>query len=1262
MYDMQPIRWLVGASLILLLLVSGSVQAQNENGRGRHKQIYVVPAPGAVVIDGKFDDWDLSGQIEMFVVEQTRAMQSAKFALMHDEQALYVSGDVNDPTPMMNRHDPQVAPDKAWDADSCQFRLTVDPAAGYPINENGYDYTGGKVDTRDDIVHLLLWNYTDLEQANLQMHVGMSFRVPQPEWIPKGLVPQGLFTGKYIKREDGSGYRFEYRIPWSVLGAKRPLRGGDTVAGTVQFNWSRPDGLKTGGQSAWAYDIMGKPGFAFQSTACWGKMIFSETGDIPRELVTAGVPPEPPMPLEFAYTLPQDSETTVQLFDKNGRSMRIIVPQQARLAGKNVERWDGLDSDGNVLPAGEYSWKGIYHNPITARYRFSVHNSGTPPYPTDDNKGGWGADHGYPADVWALKDGMLLSWDSCEFGWGIIRTDLYGKKLWGSKHIARHMASDGSKIFIAGGHGFTPSLNVIMIDVKDTRPARFENGVASIAAPPGGDNNTNEVTGLVYHNGLLYIAYAKRNLVAVFETTSGDLKAQWNVPAPGRMAMRPDGSLAVISDEKIVSVKDGNVSPWIATNIDGPISIAVAADGVAYVANRGAMQNVSVFTADGRYLRSIGTPGGRPAIGKYDKEGLYMAGGMTLDAQGRLWVAETTDSPKRFSVWDVATGANLKEFFGGSGYFAYGNIDPNRPNEILAHNVLWEIDWKNYTSKPLTTVWRQTDPNMAPPVGPEGYVNVARMMTAANGRQYMWGANYRMSLLLRRDGDVFKPFAAIMRVEDRKSAYYRSTGIALVDSDAARYPVGHYFWQDENDDQIVQPAELLRLPKDFERNTNDFIWLDKDLKVQLTTGQILRPVRIEDNGQPRYDITIAEKAKVDGSHYYYLKDDEGRMYTKGGSLSGYSADGARLWYYPNMINWPNALNLPMVKAGRLWGMTGSMGVAGDFIAQQTYYGPNHIFRNDGQYVAAVLSDGRGGSQGAYDGQPEGQGGTFVKLSIDGTERYFIIHGGQDTRIWEVLGLDTIQDLPGGVYVHTPEMVEKTKQAQAAYAAALKGEKRLVIAQGKQALDTAAPVGKTLEDGRNFATRMAYDADNLYVRYDVRTPSTLLNASPEPSLIFKGGNLLDIQLATDATADPARKTPAPDDLRLLVTRQGEKTVAVLFRPKIKGFNGEPIVLTSPTGKESFDSIEVLDDIQLEYSKTDEGFTATVTIPLKRLGLTLAPGQKLKADLGYIFGNAEGTRTTIRAYVFNHDGFSANVVDDIPNESRLEPAEWGEATVE
>jgi hypothetical protein len=106
------------------------------------------------------------------------------------------------------------------------------------------------------------------------------------------------------------------------------------------------------------------------------------------------------------------------------------------------------------------------------------------------------------------------------------------------------------------------------------------------------------------------------------------------------------------------------------------------------------------------------------------------------------------------------------------------------------------------------------------------------------------------------------------------------------------------------------------------------------------------------------------------------------------------------------------------------------------------------------------------------------------------------------------------------------------------------------------------------------------------------------------LLFKGGNVLDIQLATDPATDPKRTKPAPGDLRLLISRQAAatpgaqpKTVAVIYRPKVKGFTGKPETLSSPTGSEPFDTIEQTERIKLDYKSTPgiQGFDALLTIP-------------------------------------------------------------------
>jgi len=1222
-------------------------------GRGENIELYVVPAPAGVVIDGSLEDWDWSGHVTSYVIPETKETMSARLAMMYDAEALYVGGVVRDSSPMMNRHDPQTNPARAWDADVCQIFFGLDPDAEQPLQYSSFERAHDEV----DVGTMLLWYYTDREEPTMAMFRGMQFVKPlRPDLDENGHIPAAHFQAAYRKGDDGLHYTFEYRIPWTTLAMKRVPKADDTLAASLAVFWSRPDGLKTAGGAAWAWNVMSKPGFPFQSSAVWGTLRFVPKGNIPREWVTGHLPPEQPLPLTLTYDLPREGEATIQLFDEDNTAVRILVAQQFRPVGINTERWDGLNDQGQPLPPGRYTWRGQVSDPIKADYRFSVHNSGQPPYPTDDNTGGWGGDHGSPTTVLALDDGMILAWSMAEFGWGIIRTDLEGRKKWGSKQSANHLATDGKRLFFAG-HSFSGDTGVQVMDLADSRPLNFQPGMATLPVPDG--VGPGDATGLAFVNGNIYVAYADHDLITVHAAT-GEILHVWKVPTPGRLAGRPDGSLAVLSGDRLLAVRDGQIEKVIVDGLDKPSGVAVSATGELYISQAGARQQVQVFDAAGARLRTVGREGGRPAIGTYDASGMYMPGGLDLDAKGRLWVAETTDGPKRIGVWDAQTGANLKEFFGGSYYFAYGFIDSARPNEILAHHVLWEIDWKTGKTIPKTTIWRKTAPNMVSDPSPSGYLGNARILTADNGRQYLWGRTRSTGILMRRDADLFKPFAAIFENNS-------SVGIPLIEDDPETFPRGYYLWQDANDDQTVQADELVTLPARHGRNF--FAWLDPDLTAHVASGLILEPTEITAEGQPIYDLEAAKDSPMLGKREAALgfshqwRDGEGLYYTfqEGQQMIGWDGEAKPRWRYPHIARWREALGLPTTGPGRLWGMTGNMGFGGDYFAMMTYFGPNHIFNRDGGYVAAVLPDSRLGGRGAYEGQPEGQGGNFVKLDLDGKDRYFIIHGGQDVRVWEIKGLNSIQKLAGGVYEHTAEAAATALHEYEQWQAAKAGQAELTIVRGRDALDQALPVGKTIDDGRAFEARVAYDADNLYVRYDVRSPHPLVNATAEEMLVFRGGNCLDLQIATDPAADPGRKKPAPGDLRLLVTRQGGKPFAMVYRPRVAGFDGQRIVLESPTGTEPFDAIGRDQRVGLEYHQAKGNFTAVVTVPLALLGWQPQSGQSVKIDVGYIFGNREGTRTAIRAY-WTNNGFSANVVDDIPNESRLEPAQWGEATVE
>ena len=1272
-------RGLICALAILAPIFGGVQEAM---GRGRYDRLFVVPPPTTVTIDGNLDDWDLSGQIQLYVVPETVASQSAKFAVMYDDQALYLAGVVRDTSPMMNRHDPNASGDRGWDADASQFRIVLDSTQPYPETESVAKYKNlrdpdGKplspaqqqaADQRDDIAHLTLWYYTDKAQPVLQLHQGLTYRVPRADWAPFGIVPDDLFEAKYVKAADGLSYTFEYRIPWSTLGAAKPPTGDDIVAGTVQFNWSRPDGLKTAGGAAWAYEVLNRPGFPFQTANVWGKLIFRDQGGVPRSLVDAGLPPEKPLPFTFEYDVPEDSELTVQLINDENLIVRTLVAQGKRNAGKTIERWDGLDDQGQPLPAGRYRWRGIYHDPIQAKWRFSVHNSGMPPYPTPDNTGGWGGDHGIPTDVVAIPGGMLLSWSGAEYGWGIIRVDSQGKKLWGSKQVATHLATDGQRFFTIGQEGFQVASGVKVFDLKDSRPLSFA-GKSEAGLEPTGDKHTDHMTGLAYDDGKLYIAYQHRNQIGVFDAHTAQLLDTIPVSQPTDLASGPNGTILAISGTKVVAIRNQTVTPFATTPLDHPQALAVSDEGTVYVSNRGQLMNVSVFDATGQSLGSIGKPGGRNAIGTYQPEGMFQPAGMAISPAGHLWVAEAADSPKRISTWDLQTGRNLREFFGGSSYAGYCFIDAARPTEIYAHNVLWQINWQTYTTTPVSTIWRQTSPNTMLSILPDGYQGVLKVFTRPDGNQFAYGGADNATILSMRKGDIFQPIAASFQI--RRGQYgYAAEQFELI-KDQTQYPNGDYFWQDNNDDGTVQPQEIQRFTLKWHKP--HFKAVDpQTMTAWITTGFQLKPHTFTSQGRPLYRIDdvepnfLADHPSRAGNGYIWL-DPDGTVYTlihrQRPSWARWSPEGKLLAGYPNLRHWYQSLGLPLIKAGRLHGMTGPLGIAGDFTGNMTYFGVTHLFQRDGTYVAAIGYDGRVDGDPSLQGQPEGQGGVLAKLTLDGNDRYFLLHGGQDCRVIELFGLDTIKPLTGGTYEISKSDAAQAAQANTDYKATLAKRGGLAIARNPSSLSLSKPVGKQLEQNRGFEATLAYDRENLYARYVVTADHPLVNAQADPRILFKGGNLIDLQLATNPTADPDRTQPAAGDLRLLISRDpAGQTKAILYQPRLPNSPGNPIVLKSPTGEESFDAIrEVSDQITLDYTPQSTGFEAIVTIPLKLLGFTPQPSQILKADVGYIFGNGTGTKALVRAY-WSNNSFTANVVDDIPHESRLQPLEWGQALIE
>ena len=1161
-------------SLIVLFCALAQLACAAEGVWGNNRRLFALPVPKKVTVDGKLDDWDTSGAMFVTLNREVAERFHGWIMTMYDEEAIYIGARVRDDTPMNNLHGPEGDAQWAWNADAMQFRFFTDPSVGPTVfREKGKTYP---------VAHLLLWYFSLEEKPCMKLSFGYRFR---PYGGGTGVVPPDRYAAAYRKNDDETGYSLEYRLPWELFGMEEPLRAGDIVPGTVQIMFDDGSGLRSPRRFA-ASDLLSayapNPWRQYES---WGRIIFSDRRSLPTQFTRIQNTPERPTPLSLSYELPEDSVVSLDVQNTEGRTVRRLLAQKSRSAGTCTEKWDGLDGAGNPLPPGDYSFVGIHHEPIETRYLVGVNNAGNPTWHTTDGRGTWGGDHGLPAAVCRTQCGMALAWSSQESAPGIILIDDEGQKQWGAFfNSATCMATDGKRLFFGGTRR---ARTVRLMDARRGRRIAFENGRATVDSWHEG-NRPPTITGLAYGDETLYAAYARESRIVCYDGATGDVQNIWDIPQPRHLTALRDGHLLVASGKEILKVTpDGKHTPFLTgDHVADPRGTAVGPEGHIYLANGGELQNVSVFSYDGQYLKSIGKPGGRPRVGRHDPSGMLEPWTLALDGRGRLWVTEHIDRPKRISVWDVESGQNVREFFGVARFANFAGIDPENPDEVIsADATLWEVNLETGEKQFKSTLWRKTGDDM-----PETFHNF-RLIRANNGHQYIHPYRGPRTLYLRV-GNITRPFCELFPKKDQA-------------------------WQDQNGDGGYQDDEFSELTVKVGRHIQ---CVDRDLNIWVS-GHVFRPTDIGPDGQPHYDFSRPEKTGIrcsgpiprmmndpaDGTYYVVRpgRRTEGRL--QPGTIDKMKPDGTVLWRYPNVIAWRDAWNMGIPPAGHIYGPWGLPTMKGDFLAVGTFRGSCHLLTRDGMYVTTLLPDIRRMRFGPGAIKQEMHGGTLAEWK-DG--KYLLGCGDNDARVLEVTGLDTIRRFSGKFTIN-PEDNRRVKRALATHRATRSRAMPLFIARGAKSLQDipkrgepqAQKITRVADGEHSFTARMAYDPRKLHVRCEIQSPTKPVTSLPANQLP-DGGNVVDIQF----------KPEGGSALRLLVGQNsaGHPRAALLK-------DGEPR--------------SVNEDVRISEYRYDRGSRRLhfrFAVPLQLLGWQPRPVSMVEMDVGYLFGNQDGTACVKRAY--------------------------------
>ena len=758
-------------------------------------ELRAIPARTPIVLDGLLDEWDLSGEILMcYDLATLLDTHSVRVAAMYDADYLYLSFRFKDRRPMINNVDPDTEHNRGWRADAVQLRIWTDHEK--PVGPGGARIT-----------HIDCW-YATLKgaAAGQIVHHDISRQAEGFEGEIRDVIGKGV-DAAFKKDADEKGYTQEMRVAWKHLRRDgRPYVAGDALRMGIEAMWGNLAANTYPMEHRYAGLVNPKhPSreFFWSNHDAWGFVRFMDHGNLAPspsvELAGATMRLQELLystsgPVEIEYEIPSDGFATLVIDKPDGTRVRNLISNYPRKKGKNTDTWDGADDNGHLVPAGEYRVRGLFHEALDVTYEFSYGNAGNPPWDTADGTGNWLSDHTHPMDVLTDDEGAFLIAPHSENGSTLIGLDPDGNRLWSvARRQGGYMAKLGDYIYVVADHGSKPAypaqkkimkkIKFYSVEARTGRLGTFNDGQGThdileynrieegFARPPEGktiaDRSHNPdwanimAQGMAAHEGMLYISLYFRDKLIVVDPEEGWIVDEIPLHRPSGVAS--DGRrLLVVSGDKVVVVDPDSKSATdlIVSDLAAPIGLAVDTEANVYVSDWADQMCVKKFSPDGRLVQTFGKIGGRPWMGPYDPSGMILPRGISVDPQGRLWVAEDYASPRRMSCWNP-DGSLAFEKYGTTWYSGDGcYIFPDQPERAFFNGAFVDLDWDRGLWRMRAVPWAPTHEDAL--LGVDN-LTIIKAVREVNGRTYIVHTQARFGLVVisRLEGDLAVPVAAL---------------------------------------------------------------------------------------------------------------------------------------------------------------------------------------------------------------------------------------------------------------------------------------------------------------------------------------------------------------------------------------------------------------------------------------------------------------------------------------------------------------------
>jgi len=812
------------------------------------------------------------------------------------------------------------------------------------------------------------------------------------------------------------------------------------------------------------------------------------------------------------------------------------------------------------------------------------------------------------------------------------------------------------------------------------------------------------------------------HILQVRSGESGELIRQSFDPSVNVTAMvfDGDGTLHSLADGKLCRSRIvGEKLQHTALNekeLRRPISLAVSATRIAVGdADRHA---VLLFDEQGKLQTVIGDRGPRRR-GSWDPNVVERPGGVAIDQQGRVWVAERLYAPKRISRF-AADGRFEEEFLGPAEYGGGGFLDPSL-RSFYYRSMEFALDWGNGTSGLRNLNDRLYDERSPALEGNSFvYTKIGRPIYY-QGRRYVvgdpgWQGSPGVVVCLL-DGPVWKPCAVMGAASGSRfllgKGAWKKHWLAQDLSDSS------FIWCDRNGDGQYQIAEVDLFKDDEVGVKKPFAtaywanWLGPDLTFWGSNAR-LAPSRLTSSGVPIY-----ERKNVQPFSYERLAPIYHRAFTGGGRAKpGYGAtsivthngslilEGQPYVVRPDMTikgGNPNVKSSDYIPPilGRV--MNQPLHFVGSAVTQSPVGEVAVMNGNNGHWFVVGAEDCVllgwlfTGEEGGWGTGLEARRGTDVTRRKQSWEtffghfikahngKYYVVAGHGFHAISRIERLDDykVQEIPLTVSREAFASNSKLRPILLAAEAAARAASKRKRSRTFQRLDRRTTKFKLDGDLLDWGgtKRMAVIGDEkeqlffdgacdnrgLYLAYS--GVSALGNNAEDVRFLFKTGFCFDMRYRTD-TRNRSGGVVA-GDRRIVFGRHKGRWVAVLYDyvdpsvpPEKRVQFSSPWVTTSVArvvqlpDRDCTVRFRTVSDLERQPPKGMSLWAAEVFVKWSALGLKPSRNLRVRCDFGILSADSGGIRVEKRSYWSNRGNLT---VSDLGVEATLNPAAWGTVTL-